>query len=78
MAWPSGARGLLLTADGAALESYFDFVDYQGGSIAAERIPGQAAMALRMAGFENMRILHGGFGEWKARGGMDAHARAGK
>ncbi len=27
---------------------------------------GQVAMALRMAGFENVRILHGGYGEWKA------------
>lgn len=34
---------------------------------------GQVAMALRMAGFENVRILHGGFGEWKA-----AQARADK
>ena len=36
----------------------------------------QAAMALRMAGYENVRILHGGFSEWKARGGFDANARA--
>jgi len=27
---------------------------------------GQVAMALRMAGFENVRILRGGYGEWKA------------
>lgn len=27
---------------------------------------GQVAMALRMAGFENVRILHGGYAEWKA------------
>ena len=27
---------------------------------------GQVAMALRMAGFENVRILHGGYSEWKA------------
>ena len=33
---------------------------------------GQVAMALRMDGFENVRILHGGFGEWKARGGLEA------
>lgn len=37
---------------------------------------GQVAMALRMDGLENVRVLHGGFNEWKARGGMDAHARA--
>jgi rhodanese-related sulfurtransferase len=39
---------------------------------------GQVAMALRMDGFENVRVLHGGFNEWKARGGMDAYARATK
>ncbi|MDO8776935.1 MAG: rhodanese-like domain-containing protein [Burkholderiaceae bacterium] len=27
---------------------------------------GQVAMALRMDGFENVRILHGGFGAWQA------------
>lgn len=37
---------------------------------------GQVAMALRIAGFENVRLLHGGFNEWKARGGLEAHARA--
>jgi rhodanese-related sulfurtransferase len=37
---------------------------------------GQVAMALRLDGFENIRVLHGGFNEWKARGGMDAYARA--
>jgi rhodanese-related sulfurtransferase len=36
----------------------------------------QVAMALRMDGFENVRLLYGGFNEWKARGGMDAYARA--
>jgi 3-mercaptopyruvate sulfurtransferase SseA len=35
-------------------------------------------MALRMAGYENVRILHGGYDQWKARGGMQAHARAAK
>ena len=33
-------------------------------------------MALRMDGYENVRILHGGYGEWKARGGLEAYARA--
>lgn len=28
---------------------------------------GQVAMALRMDGFENVRLLHGGFGAWQAR-----------
>ena len=115
------------------LESYFDFIDYNGGTIMAEQIPaedyeklyvldvrdadqfaqdhipgalniewrkvfaeraklpkdktilaycntssfsGQVAMALRMAGYENVRILHGGYDQWKARGGMQAYARA--
>lgn len=35
-------------------------------------------MALRLDGFENVRLLYGGFNEWKARGGMEAHARASK
>lgn len=38
----------------------------------------QVAMALRLDGFENVRLLYGGFNEWKARGGMEAHARASK
>ncbi len=38
----------------------------------------QVAMALRMDGFENVRLLYGGYNEWRARGGLDAHARAGK
>lgn len=119
----------------SALEGYFEFVDYNSGTLMAEQIPaedyrklfvldvrdaaqfakdhipgavniewrkvfaeraklpkdktvlvycntssfsGQVAMALRMDGFENVRILHGGYGEWKARGGMDAFARAAK
>jgi rhodanese-related sulfurtransferase len=32
----------------------------------------QAGFALRIAGYENVRILQGGFAEWKAKGGMDA------
>ena len=35
-------------------------------------------MALRMDGFENVRLLYGGFNEWKACGGMEADARASK
>jgi rhodanese-related sulfurtransferase len=118
-----------------AIEGYFDFVDYNSGTLMAEQIPaddyrklfvldvrdagqfakdhipgavniewrkvfaergklpkdrtilvycntssfsGQVAMALRMDGFENVRILHGGYGEWKARGGLEAYARAAK
>jgi rhodanese-related sulfurtransferase len=35
-------------------------------------------MALRLDGFDNVRLLYGGFNEWKARGGMEAYARASK
>ena len=38
----------------------------------------QAGFALRVAGYENVRILQGGFAEWKAKGGFDAAARAAK
>lgn len=36
----------------------------------------QAGFALRVAGWDNVRILQGGFAEWKARGGLDANAKA--
>lgn len=36
----------------------------------------QVAMALRLDGFENVRLLYGGYNEWQARGGLDAHRRA--
>lgn len=36
----------------------------------------QAGFALRVAGWENVKILQGGFEEWKAKGGLDANARA--
>ncbi len=36
----------------------------------------QAGLALRVAGMENVRILQGGFSEWKAKGGFDAYRRA--
>jgi rhodanese-related sulfurtransferase len=135
IATPSLAHAQMDKATSEAIETYFDFIDYNGGTIMAEQIPaddykklyvldvrdagqfakdhipgavniewrkvfaeraklpkdrtilaycntssfsGQVAMALRMAGFENVRILHGGYGEWKARGGMEAHARATK
>lgn len=39
---------------------------------------GQVAMALRIDGYENVRILHGGYAEWKARGGLEAYVRAAK
>lgn len=118
-----------------AVESYFDFVDANGGTIAAEQIPAedypklfvldvrdaaqfakehvpgavniewrqvfaqrsrlprdktvlvycntssfaaQVAMALRLDGFENVRVLYGGFNQWKASGSMAANARAAK
>lgn len=36
----------------------------------------QAGLALRVAGMENVRILQGGFNEWKVKGGFDAYKRA--
>jgi rhodanese-related sulfurtransferase len=36
----------------------------------------QAGFALRVAGYENVKILQGGFEEWKAKGGLGANARA--
>lgn len=36
----------------------------------------QAGFALRVAGMDNVRILQGGFDEWKAKGGFDAFTRA--
>jgi len=38
----------------------------------------QAGLALRVAGMDNVRILQGGFNEWKAKGGFDAYHRATK
>lgn len=36
----------------------------------------QAGFALRVAGYENLRILQGGYEEWKSKGGMDAYKKA--
>ncbi len=36
----------------------------------------QAGFALRVAGWENVRILQGGMEEWKAKGGFDASSKA--
>lgn len=36
----------------------------------------QAGFALRIAGYDNLRILQGGFVEWKAKGGLDAAVKA--
>ena len=36
----------------------------------------QAGFALRMAGYDNLRILQGGFEEWKTKGGLKANQRA--
>ncbi len=36
----------------------------------------QAAMALRVAGYDHVRILQGGFTEWKAKGGFEANRNA--
>jgi len=120
---PLLAHAQLDKASTEALETYFEFSDYNSGTIMAEQIPAgdwkkfylldvrdadqfakehipgavniewrkvfaeraslpkdqlilaycntgsfaaQSAMALRLAGFENVRLLHGGFGAWKA------------
>lgn len=36
----------------------------------------QAGFALRVAGWDNVRILQGGIEEWQAKGGFDAAAQA--
>ena len=36
----------------------------------------QAGLALRLAGYENARILQGGYNDWKAKGGFDAATKA--
>jgi rhodanese-related sulfurtransferase len=36
----------------------------------------QAGFALRVSGWENVRILQGGLSEWKSKGGFDANAKA--
>lgn len=35
----------------------------------------QAGFALRVAGWDNLRILQGGLEEWKAKGGVEAAAK---
>ena len=42
----------------------------------AGTLSAQAGLALRLAGMENVRILQGGFNEWKTKGGFDAYRRA--
>ncbi len=36
----------------------------------------QAGLALRLSGYENVRILQGGYEEWKAKGGLKANQKA--
>lgn len=36
----------------------------------------QAGFALRVAGYDNLRILQGGYVEWKTKGGFDASTKA--
>ena len=36
----------------------------------------QAGFALRVAGWDNVRILQGGLAEWKAKGRQDANTKA--
>lgn len=132
---PMTAMAQMNKAAADAVESYFEFIDYNGGTIMAAQIPAedwkkfhvvdvrdagqfakehiagavniewrkvfaersklpknktilmycntssfsaQTAMALRMDGFENVVVLHGGMEEWKRQGGFDAAKRATK
>lgn len=36
----------------------------------------QAGFAMRVAGWDSLRILQGGFDEWRAKGGFDAASKA--
>ncbi len=36
----------------------------------------QAGFAMRVAGWDNLRILQGGFDEWRTKGGFDAASKA--
>ena len=36
----------------------------------------QAGFAMRVAGWDNLRVLQGGYDEWRAKGGFDAAAKA--
>jgi rhodanese-related sulfurtransferase len=36
----------------------------------------QAVFALRLLGYDNVKVLQDGIEGWKAKGGFDAHARA--
>jgi len=36
----------------------------------------QAGFALRVAGYDNLRILQGGMNEWQSKGGFEAYERA--
>lgn len=38
----------------------------------------QAVFALRLLGYDNVKVLQDGFEGWKAKGGFDAHALASK
>ena len=42
----------------------------------AGTLSSQAGFALRLAGWDNVRILQGGMSEWKAKGGLDANEKA--
>jgi rhodanese-related sulfurtransferase len=38
----------------------------------------QAVFALRLLGYDNVKVLQDGYEGWKAKGGFEAHARASK
>lgn len=41
-------------------------------------LSGQAVFALRLLGYDNVKVLQDGIEGWKKKGGFDAHARASK
>lgn len=43
---------------------------------ARDALSAQAEFALRIADYDNLRILQGGYAEWKAKGELDAAAKA--
>ena len=63
---PAGIHGGWVLCDHPRYDIYCNT-----GSLSA-----QAGFALRVAGWDNVRILQGGMEEWKAKGGFDAAAKA--
>lgn len=60
------------------MEAYLAFVDDGGVLIDCNTgsLSVQAGFAMRVAGWDKLRILQGGMEEWRAKGGFDAAAKA--